>query len=372
MKKEIISNKVCHFTTVHPAFDIRIFLHECKSLAASGYDVYLIAPEQLDYNDKDITLIPLPTSKNRLYRFLISMPRTFILALRNNAQIYHFHDPELLLVGLLLKLVRKTVIYDAHEHFPFTFHHREWIPSLLRPAIAKLSDIFEIFVAKKLDFIVAATPYIRDRFINSGCRSVDINNFPMLDELWMPHLDWSEKDNAICYVGGLHKIRGIFEMINAIEKIDVKLILAGEFSSSVVRKEILSMDGWEKAESLGFLDRDGVRQVMSRSMAGLAVLQPYPNIVKGQPTKLFEYMAAGIPVIVSDFPFFKKIVERNKCGICVDPQNPDAIAKAIMWMVSHPEEAELMGKNGRRAVETKYSWEIESKKLIKLYREQLR
>jgi glycosyltransferase involved in cell wall biosynthesis len=82
---------------------------------------------------------------------------------------------------------------------------------------------------------------------------------------------------------------------------------------------------------------------------------------------MFEYMSAGLPVIASNFPLWKEIVEGNKCGICVDPMDPKAIASAIQWMIDHPEEAEEMGKNGRRAVETKYNWANESKKLVGLY-----
>ena len=103
-------------------------------------------------------------------------------------------------------------------------------------------------------------------------------------------------------------------------------------------------------------------------MAGLVTFYPLPNHVDAQPNKMFEYMSSGLPVIASNFPLWKKIIEGNKCGLCVDPLDPAAIAKAIDYIVSHPDEARAMGENGKRAVYEKYNWGVESEKLISLYR----
>ena len=119
--------------------------------------------------------------------------------------------------------------------------------------------------------------------------------------------------------------------------------------------------------SLGFVDRDRVRQVLSRSMAGLVTLHPIINYIDALPVKMFEYMSAGIPVIASDFPLWREIIQGDDCGLLLDPLNPAAIAHAIDYLVSHPEEAQRMGKNGRTAVETKYNWTMEEKKLLAFY-----
>jgi glycosyltransferase involved in cell wall biosynthesis len=78
-------------------------------------------------------------------------------------------------------------------------------------------------------------------------------------------------------------------------------------------------------------------------------------------------MSAGIPVIASDFPLWRHIIEEAKCGLLVDPLNPEKIAKAMEWILDHPEEAQKMGENGLKAIETKYNWNNECRKLILFY-----
>ena len=103
-------------------------------------------------------------------------------------------------------------------------------------------------------------------------------------------------------------------------------------------------------------------------MAGVVLYHPELNHINAQPNKMFEYMAAGIPVIASDFPLWKEILEGARCGVCVDPLDPDQIADAIRWIVDHPEQAEQMGKNGRKAIIERYNWKREEDTLLGLYR----
>ena len=117
----------------------------------------------------------------------------------------------------------------------------------------------------------------------------------------------------------------------------------------------------------GWLDRQGVKTVLNESFAGLVTLHPIVNYLDALPVKMFEYMAAGLPVIASNFALWKQIIEGNQCGLCVDPLNPKAIAEAIDYLVTHPEEAEKMGLNGQRAVQELYNWGNEERKLIQLY-----
>jgi glycosyltransferase involved in cell wall biosynthesis len=102
-------------------------------------------------------------------------------------------------------------------------------------------------------------------------------------------------------------------------------------------------------------------------LAGLAIFPPSPHYVNKELTKFFEYMAAGIPIIASNFPVWKNLIEGNECGICVDPLNPQEIANAIQYLIEHPDMTRQMGEKGRKAVLEKYNWETESKKLLQLY-----
>jgi len=216
--------------------------------------------------------------------------------------------------------------------------------------------------------VVAATPYIRDKFLVMNSRSVDINNYPMLGEL-DSSTSWAEKKSEVCYVGGIAEIRGVKELVRAMELVATKtrLNLVGEFSEDCVRNEVATYPGWSKVNTTGVLGRQEVRNVLARSVAGVVTLHPTPNYLDSLPIKMFEYMSAGLPVVASNFDLWKDIVEKNECGLCVDPMNPQAIAAAIDFLVSNPTEAERMGENGRQAVFTLYNWAAEEKKLLNFY-----
>jgi glycosyltransferase involved in cell wall biosynthesis len=106
---------------------------------------------------------------------------------------------------------------------------------------------------------------------------------------------------------------------------------------------------------------------MAQSVAGLVTLHPNGNYLNAQPVKLFEYMAAGIPVIASDFPLWRRIVEDAECGLLVDPLDPRAIAAAVDWLVDNPEAAQRMGESGRKAILKRYSWDVEKRRLFQFY-----
>ncbi len=361
-------SQVCHFTSVHPYNDIRIFIKECCTLAATGYDTNLVAPNAPDEVRNSVHLHGVPkVNGSRLLRMTKTVWAVYQKARAINADIYHFHDPELIPIGLLLKLEGKKVIYDVHEDVPKDILGKTWIPPVLRKPVAWLIRNLENFAAKRFDAVVAATPYICDRFLKLGCHAVNVNNYPILTELYLPDVDWSKKERVVCYVGGIFCIRGIFEIIEAIDQTDVKLLLAGQFSPIELRERTITMPGWDKVEELGQLNRSEVAQTLARSMAGLVLFHPEPYHLDAQPNKMFEYMSASLPVIASNFPLWKEIIEGNQCGICVDPMNPAAIGEAIQWLIDHPDEAKRMGENGRRAVEKKYNWESQVISLTKLY-----
>ncbi|MFD0680808.1 MULTISPECIES: glycosyltransferase family 4 protein [unclassified Paenibacillus] len=361
--------KVVHFSTVHQPYDIRIFHKECKTLAKYGYQVIYIVPAEKDESIDAVYIKALKKPNKRWERFTITYMRLLIAALKEKAIIYHFHDPELIPLGLLLKMFGKRVIYDVHEDMPRDIQLKEWIPRPFRKIVACLFEKFENFSAKRFDTVVAATPVICNRFSLQGCEAVNINNYPINGELHSPGVRWESKESSVCYVGGINGIRGLFNMIEAAELADVMLILGGEYFYEDERLKAMGMSGWNKVVELGHLNRKEVADTLNRSMAGLVVLNPIKSFIDSLPIKLFEYMSAGIPVIASDFPIWKEIITDSQCGICVDPLNPNDIANAVKWIISHPLEAEKMGNNGRLAIQEKYNWDIESKVLLGVYKE---
>ena len=358
--------KVCILTSVHPPFDTRIFHKEAKSLVKAGYDVTLIAQHDKEETGDGVRIIPLPKPKNRLVRMTKTVWQTYRKALEINADIYHFHDPELIPIGLLLKHHGKRVIYDVHEDAPRQNLSKSYIPAVFRRPIALMIGALEAISARRFDGVVTSTPYINKRFLELGANAVNVNNYPLASELYAADDQWKNKKKAVCYVGGIAGIRGAFEMVEAIGKTKYRLLLAGDFEAGLEDK-LKQTPGWRQMEALGFVDRDGVRATIGRSMAGLVVLHPTINYIDALPVKMFEYMSAGIPVIASNFPLWREIIEGAECGICVDPLNPEEITKAIQFIIEHPAEAEQMGKNGRRVVEERYNWGMEEKKLLGFY-----
>lgn len=360
--------RVCHLSSVHRADDVRIALKECPSLAEAGYETHLVIEARASGVERGVSIHPLPPRPaNRLARMLGSARRAYASARALDAHLYHFHDPELLPWGLALKRAGKRVIYDAHEDVPRDIESKAWIPAPLRRVVGAAFERFENWAARRLDAVVAATPHIRDRFVAVNPRTVDVNNYPMRDEMSAAHGS-AMREPRVCYVGGINDIRGVREMVRAIERTPLRLALAGRFDSTAEREAVMALPGWRQVDELGHLPRADVARLLATSIAGLVLFHPESNHVNAQPNKLFEYMSAGLPVIASSFPLWQEVVEGAGCGLCVDPLDPTAIADAMRWVADHPDEARAMGQRGRAAVEDRYNWDREAAKLVALYR----
>lgn len=361
--------KVAHVTSAHPRYDIRIFRKECCTLAAHGYDVSLIVADGKGNELVDgVNIVDAGYLRGRLNRIFRTTRMVLKEALLVQADIYHLHDPELIPVGLKLKKHGKIVIFDSHEDVPKQILSKPYLHPLPRWIISFAFSLFERFACRKLDGVLTATPYIRDKFLTINPNTLDINNFPMIGEL-DAKVVWGEKKPEVCYVGGIASIRGIREVVKAFESIQTpaRLNLVGKFSEASVEADVKKSSGWSSVNQCGQLDRAEVRDILGRSLAGLVTFYPLPNHIDAQPNKMFEYMSSGIPVIASDFPLWREIIEGADCGICVDPLNPQAIAEAIDFLVNNPQRAEQMGQNGQKAVKERYNWDAEGRRLVKFY-----
>lgn len=359
---------VCHLTSVHKWDDIRIFHKECVSTAQNGIEVHLVATKTNDKIEKGVHIHGINFStKSRLKRFFKTSKLVYQKAIEINADIYHFHDPELMIYGLKIKKKGKKVIYDVHEDLPRQIQTKHWIPKSIRSIVSFFVEKIENRIVKKMSYVVTSTENIKERFASLNSNVSTIYNYPIIEEnIELP--DWSQRQNSICYVGGIMRGRGILELVNVLEENSkVDLNLAGIYSPESLKDELILMQGWSKVNDFGFVNRKEIIKILNKSKIGMVTLHPTQSYIESLPIKLFEYMYAGLPVIVSNFPIWQSIINESGCGISVDPLDVNRISSTIDYLIENSEIAEEMGRRGREAVLEKYNWKIEEEKLINIY-----
>ena len=255
--------------------------------------------------------------QSRLKRILFASKKIFDTAVDIKADIYHLHDPELLRIAVKLK--RKTasrVIYDSHEDLPKQVLDKHWIPSLFRNSISKFIYRYEMNKASKIDGVISVTDKICKRFLKVNDNVCLVANFPILSNQNKDYSITKKYDNTICYIGGLFPKRGIKELVQALDYCDAILHLAGSFSSKKFEKEVKSLKGWSKVNFHGYVSKNKIDEILLQSNIGIVILHPTESYKESLPIKMFEYMSAGLPVVASDFPEWKKIFDDFRLSRC--------------------------------------------------------
>lgn len=366
---KITALKIVHITSAHLHDDIRIFHKECVSLAKNNYDITLLhSGEITDVTIKEVKIIGINCkAKNRFSRFYKTVNEIALKAISLNADVYHLHDPELIRIIPKLKKKGAKIIFDAHENLPKQIATKHWIPALLKPLFAFLSIKIIKYYCKNADGIITVNDLLVQTYKKANPNTIAIHNYPLLQE-FVNITDNTNKKTGAVYVGGLMTSRGITEVINAAEINKSKIVLAGKFESESYYNECKLLNGWQYIDYKNFLNRTEVAQVLSEASCGLLILHPFESYLESTPIKLFEYMAAGLPVIASDFDYWKKLLHNIDCVKWVNPHNVNEIATAINLFEEDKINAKKMGENGRKAVLEKYNWEAEEKILITFYK----
>ncbi len=361
--------RIAHLTSVHPRDDVRIFDKMCRGLALRGFDTQLVVADGRGNGVVDgVTVTDAGSATSRARRILSVPGRILREALGLRADVYHLHDPELMPIGLRLRKSGSVVVFDSHEDFPKHVRAKHYMPQIAKRPAEALCSAVETFCCPRLSGIIAPTPAIAEKFVRMGCRTALVRNFPRPDDYAVakPPPDGPPR---VCYVGAISAHRGIHELVASLglTRSDTRLLLAGSPSPTSLLEQLRTDPSWPRVDYLGRIDRSDVHDVYARCIAGLVCLMPLQNYVDAYPIKLFEYMAAGLPVIASDFPAWRNIVECARCGFLVDPSRPAEIANAIDRLARDPVLASELGSNGRRAVQMRYGWAAEEERLVDFY-----
>lgn len=372
--KERFMLHAVHIAVKHHPLDVRIFHKEVRSLVDAGYRVTMIVAGDampIGQGAELVDWVLLPRSRRRVDNMTRLLWRVYQAAQALEADLYHIHELNLLIPALALKRAGKRVIYDIHEDYPTQLANNTWDPAWLVPWQIRATVALEAQAMNKLDGFVAATPVIAARF--PATRTVTVQNFPKLEEFPAPGpVPHELRPQRFVYIGRVGRIRGIVEMQRAMHLLanthpEAELVIIGNDPDADVRAELAATPGGEHVRFLGWRDRAGVAAALAEARAGLVLLHPVRNYIDSQPVKMYEYMAAGLPVVASDFPLWRQVIAGVDCGYLVDPLDPTAIAAALRAVLDDPAAAQAQGARGRAAVEQRYNWEHEAEHLLELY-----
>ena len=364
--------KICHISTVHPAFDDRIYYKECKFLTKASYEVNLVVKHNKDEILNDINIIALKNYQSRIKRIVFGSFIALKKALSTKSKIYHFHDPELMFIGIILRLLMKKVIYDVHEDIPKQLLYKPWIKSkFIKLILSKTIYLYEQFACLFFNRIITVTDDIYKKY--NSKKTIILRNLPLLsittENTTLKDLRKNNDKTIFIYVGGLSKIRGIKEITLAFKQIKNKaeLWLLGEWEDNNYKNECLNSENQNYIKYFGFKKMQEVYSYISIADVGLAMLYPIKNYLTSLPVKAFEYMRFEKPIIMSNFKYWEK--EFKDTALFANPYNINEIATKAKLLINNISTRKQLGKNGFRKIKNKLSWEVEQKKLIELYQE---
>ncbi|MDB2543100.1 glycosyltransferase [Pseudomonadales bacterium] len=363
---------VCIVTTVHYHKDNRIYFKQALSLADAGLQVSMVTNDSWRDVDPRIEHTVLPLERFRLLRFIrLSFYRVLVVMLREKADVYHLHDPELIPAGLLLKLLRKRVVFDIHEMIPESILTKTYMIAPLRRLMFYIMSGVERVAVRFVDGVITARPDIREKFARPDIQV--IHNYPILpDEAKLNKLlerkgrDGNKNFSGI-YVGAMSKNRGILELIEAFADLDgIELKLLGRFENKQFEAECRASEGWHRVIYLGQVDANEIYEYIAGADFGVVTFLSAPNHLTTIATKPFEYMACGLPVIMSDFSYWRSVFSDH--GVYVDPSNVLDIRESVRKLFAlGSAERKRIGSANKRFVLEQCQWSIEEEKLTAFY-----
>lgn len=357
--------RIAVISTVHDTYDTRIFYKQVDSLRRHYQVTYLTPLQGASTED---WIVPLYKSRSKLGRL-----RTHLSLLGRlpavKADLYLLHDPELLPLGILLAWCGKKVVWDMHEDTYHDIQTKHYLPRPARTLAAWAYRFFQSLAYRTCSgFLLAEDAY--GKYFPQSRRVCVVHNYPMLERLNGVG-ELAQQRETLVYIGSISTNRGVYQLLEIVARLkdripSVRLLLIGPFTDEALERSVRA-----RVRELGIEDRVEIRGPMKNIEAypvvaqcgiGLALLLPEPNFTKSLPTKMFEYMALGLPVVVSDFPLWADIVNQHEAGAAVDSTNVEAAADAIYGLLADAQRYALCARNARAAAQ-QYSWETESRAL---------
>ncbi len=336
------------------------------SLKLKGRNVSLIIPAEQNFEANGISVVAVRLPRAGWEQLVLCPWLIFRKALTfPSNSIFHLHDSELLVAGLALRLLGRRIIYDAHEDTPLQISYQHWIPWYLKPLYQLIYRVLEKLAGWCFNHIIVAEPVIAKYF--PANKTTLLRNFPIAAN-FSQFPAYAGRDHTLVYIGLLSKPRGVLEMLEghriANKKTPVRFVLGGKFAPASLKAECLDK---YQVDFRDWLSYNEMIKVLNLSTIGIIVPHPIERYRTNYPVKLFEYMAAGLPVIASAEGESSLFVKEANAGLLVDPTNVEDIANAISRLTLDAVGAEAMGARGRKLIQEKYNWEKESEKLISLY-----
>lgn len=369
--------RVVHLTTAHAPFDPRVFHKQLVTLAEAGYDAHLIVPHNEVERRKGISIHPLPEPADRRQRLALQ-PLLFQKARALGADLYQFHDPELIPLAFLLKKITGTpVVYDMHEDYRSK-----------GPFLGRALRLLERWCFRWIDHVLFAEKSYHSIVENCDVDCTYIANYfkPIGEAPLVKREAGSRREGQpfqLIYTGTLSDQRGLRTMLDLAGAIreqgrEETINLVGICRSSDQRaraeerirgKEldpIVNRVGWET-----YVSPKEMPPYYHQADIGLALLESHPNYVGSLPTKFYEYLHYDLPIICSDFPLWRKFIEKHECGEVVPPGNVEAVIDVLTEWRSHPNRYCQYKENTRQAAQ-QYQWKEMGKRLVDIYQTILR
>lgn len=364
---------ICHITNLHSWNDTRIFYKECCSLAAAGFEVTLIATNAQEGKHTGVNVVSVENNRtSRIYRATVLAWKFMRKVIKLNPKVVHFHDPELIWIALILRFAyRKVIVFDVHENLTAQIQDKEWLK--FKGFFVWSYGRLERFASRYFHIVIAEESYAY-LFEKQAKSLTSVLNFPEIDQLKQFEVKNRSIENGILYVGVVSKIRGIFQIIDALailKKNDVPFTFhcVGPMDPDLL-EQIREKESFKLIENqikfYGRLPVFEAYELAKVSKMGLSLLHPTPNYIRSYSTKIFEYMAIGLPFVVSNFSLYDFVVEK-KVGSCVDPFDVEAIANEFTYLLSNDSALLDQIDRGKMVVKEEFSWESQRIKLVELY-----